>query len=283
MDRYGETIYNYPAVFSRTSRHEGGDFFLYAFEKDRIFKRLKHFRGERISLEDYLRFFVLKDLFFEWQRFERQRRPRLDPYDDAVIIEHEDQPHDSVEQSGVGDRDDHASTLNRLLQREEFFILKLLHLQGIDLTGDDVRMLAKLSDRSIGETLTLLAEVQENLAELSSENREIEEKLTAVYMIMMGYQEQIAILRNELEHLDPRYHTQKIQACSDEIAELERKWQWRVTQRRTLFKRLWDRIPTTPYNDLSRLLNRPLGSICSAVARSRKAFRKAFEEASANG
>jgi hypothetical protein len=283
MDRYGVMIYNYPSAFLRTDRHEAGDFFVYAFEKDRIFRRLRHFRGERIGLEGYLRFFVLKDLFFEWQRFVRQRSPRLDPYDDEVMLAREDQAHEGSEQGKTEDKDDRTSTLYRLLQREEFLILKLLYLQGIDLSGEDIRMLARLSGRSIGEVLTLLAEVQENLAERSRENREIEEKLTAVYMIMVGYQERIAVLRNELEHLDPRYHAQEIKACTEEIDERERKWQWRAAQRKTLFKRLWDRVPTTPYNDLGRLLNRPLGSICSAVARSRKAFRKAYEEARANG
>lgn len=283
MDRYGVVIYNYPAVLSRGDRHEAGDFFLYAFEKDRIFKRLRHFRGERIGLEDYLRFYVLKDLFFEWRRFERQRKPRLDPYDDAVSPELEDKRDDAGGQGEFQDPDDRTSTLYRLLQREEFFVLKLLYLQGIDLTGDDIRMLAKLSGRTIGEAMSLLAEVEEKLAARTSENREMEEKLTTVYMIMVGYQERIAVLRNELEHLDPRYHASEIKACSEEIAELERKWQWRVTQRKALFKRLWDRNPTTPYNDLGRLLNRPLGSICSAVARARKAFRKACEEAGNGG
>src|SRR5262249_58961237 len=45
------------------------DFYLYAFERDRIFARLRSFEGRNaIQLRTFLAYYVLRVLFLDWQR-----------------------------------------------------------------------------------------------------------------------------------------------------------------------------------------------------------------------
>src|SRR4051812_30993801 len=71
QQRYGELIYGYPCRVFRTPPDEAGDFYVFAFEQRRIFRRLRTFEG-RAPLRAYLLGFVLDDLVLEWKRRERQ-------------------------------------------------------------------------------------------------------------------------------------------------------------------------------------------------------------------
>jgi hypothetical protein len=66
---YGALIYTFPVRIFHLSENEAGDFYLYVFEKDRIFKRIQSFEGRNeIRFETYLSYYVLRDLFLEWMR-----------------------------------------------------------------------------------------------------------------------------------------------------------------------------------------------------------------------
>ena len=71
QQRYGELIYGYPRRVFRMPAEEAGDFYVFAFEQRRIFRRLRTFEG-RAPLRAYLLGFVLDDLVLEWKRSERQ-------------------------------------------------------------------------------------------------------------------------------------------------------------------------------------------------------------------
>ena len=66
---YGPLIYTFPRRIFRLPNEEAGNFYLYVFEKDRIFKRIRSFEGRNaIQFETYLSYYVLRDLFLEWVR-----------------------------------------------------------------------------------------------------------------------------------------------------------------------------------------------------------------------
>src|SRR6185503_11418130 len=71
QNRFGELIYAFPIRVYRVPRDEAGDFYVFAFDKGRIFRRVKTFEG-RISLRNYLLGFVLDNLVLEWKRTERE-------------------------------------------------------------------------------------------------------------------------------------------------------------------------------------------------------------------
>src|SRR5438034_3855414 len=71
QQQYGELIYGYPLRVYRTPADEAGDFYVFAFEQRRIFRRLRSFEG-RAPLRAYLLGFVLDDLVLEWKRSARE-------------------------------------------------------------------------------------------------------------------------------------------------------------------------------------------------------------------
>src|SRR5262249_6511096 len=62
-------VYTFPTRVYQMSQDDAGDFYLYVFDKDRIFKRARTFAGRNaIQFETYLSYYVLRDLFLEWRR-----------------------------------------------------------------------------------------------------------------------------------------------------------------------------------------------------------------------
>ena len=62
-------IYAFPVRFFHLQESDAGAFYLYAFEKERIFRRLQTFQGRNaIQFTTYLSFHVLRDLVLEWLR-----------------------------------------------------------------------------------------------------------------------------------------------------------------------------------------------------------------------
>jgi hypothetical protein len=73
QDAYGADIYNFPVKIYRLSEERAADFYVYVFERDRIFTRLRTFEGRNnIQLRTFLAYYVLKALFIEWQRGQRE-------------------------------------------------------------------------------------------------------------------------------------------------------------------------------------------------------------------
>src|SRR5215831_16958676 len=69
QDEYGEDIYYFPVKLHGLPLEKAGDFYVYAFDHDRIFTRLLTFEGRKnIQFRTFLSFFVLKSLFFDWLR-----------------------------------------------------------------------------------------------------------------------------------------------------------------------------------------------------------------------
>jgi len=78
QEEYGPLIDSFPVRVFHLSEADAGEFYLYAFEKDRIFQRIRTFEGRNaIQFTTYLSFYVLRDLFLEWLRTRKaERGPR---------------------------------------------------------------------------------------------------------------------------------------------------------------------------------------------------------------
>ena len=78
LERFAEDIYNFPVKIYGLSAEHAADFYLYAFERDRIFTRLRSFEGRNaIQLRTFLAYYVLRALFLDWQRGPARARDRL--------------------------------------------------------------------------------------------------------------------------------------------------------------------------------------------------------------
>ncbi len=66
---FADLIYNFPMTVFRLPSDRAGDFYIYVFTEDRIFKRLSGFEARNgAQLQTYLNHYVLRHLFLEWQR-----------------------------------------------------------------------------------------------------------------------------------------------------------------------------------------------------------------------
>jgi len=73
QDRWGEDVYNFPVKIYGMSAERAADFYVYVFEGDRLFTRMRTFEGRNgIQFRTFLAYYVLRSLFLEWQRGSRE-------------------------------------------------------------------------------------------------------------------------------------------------------------------------------------------------------------------
>lgn len=284
QERYGALIYSFPLRIYRVSEEEAGDFYLYVFEQERIFRRIRSFEGRNaIQFETYLSYYVLRDLFLEWTRT-RER----------VEIVSLDTPVGGSEASGertitVQDRlaaDDPTpegvlmtaadvkavEEILRQLDPEKRIVLKILALNVIELEPDDVRTIAQLAGRSILETLAAIEEVAAALSAKTFKAQEKQETLQTVGYWILTYQRKLAELSENIRVGQLQGEAGTLEKLQHEKVELERKLAWRYQQQRKLQEELHKSDVRPSYKDIARILNAPLGTICSKIARAREEF-----------
>jgi RNA polymerase sigma factor (sigma-70 family) len=284
QERYGALIYTFPQRIYRVSVEEAGDFYLYVFEQGRIFRRIKSFEGRNaIQFETYLSYYVLRDLFLEWMR----TRERLDIVSlDAPIGNSEASGERTItmqemlaaekpepEAALVTSAD--VKAVEEILQQldpERRLILKLLALNVVELEPEDVRTIAQSAGRSILETLKVIEEVTEALSAKTFKAQEKQETLQTVGYWILTYQRKIAELVENIRIGRLQGETGSWERWQPEKAELERKLAWRYQQQRKLREELQKSDVRPSYKDIARILNAPLGTICSKIARAREEF-----------
>src|SRR6516165_413695 len=73
QERFGQDIYNFPVKIYGVPADRAVDFYVYVFERDRIFTRMRTFEGRNgIQFRTFLAYYVLRSLFLEWQRGNRE-------------------------------------------------------------------------------------------------------------------------------------------------------------------------------------------------------------------
>src|SRR5262249_49037747 len=246
QDAYGALIYAFPVRIFHLSKEEGGDFYLYVFEKERIFKRLGSFEGRNaIQFETYLSYYLLNALCLEWLRTrEHVETVSLDAPVGGVetggeraltfqdVLPAPEAAFDAMLEA-TEDLERVESVFSQLSE-ERRLILKLLALGSIELAPSDVRAIARMTSRSLHETLHLLDEVLEALATKAAKAQEKWDTLHTVAYWIQTYQRQIAVLEERSQASRVQGHVQTMETLHTEKAELERKLAWRNSQQATL-------------------------------------------------
>src|SRR5262249_8660748 len=149
QERYGQDIYNFPVKIYGVPADRAVDFYVYVFERDRIFIRMRTFEGRNgIQFRTFLAYYVLRSLFLEWQRGNREldtgslTDPELAAGEPAAAQPTE--PAADPPSSGLAPNET-VATLWRGLGPEEQLDLKLLSLLEYQLTAEDVRLLSRVS------------------------------------------------------------------------------------------------------------------------------------------
>lgn len=267
QDRWGADIYNFPVKIYRAPVEQAADFYVFVFERDRIFARLATFEGRNaIQFRTFLGHYVLRSLFFEWQRGRRD----LDTVSlNTPIGDTDGRVLEDVLAHPVADApDDDTPGLWGALTPDEQLDLRLLSLLDHDLAPDDVRRLAKASGRSLRETMEELDDVQSVLAARDERLAALRDELDTAW----GW---IVLRRRELAQTDAALalagtRARERQTLLERRAQLEEAIGKRVAQRDRILGEIREFKVTTPYKHIARLRNLSLGTVCSRIFRLRQ-------------
>ncbi len=286
QDEYGEDIYNFPVKIYRLPLDEAGDFYLYVFENDRIFTRMATFAGRNnIQFRTFLSYYVLKHLFLEWRRTQKEvdtvslSTPLGGSNEGGQVLEDvlPDQTTQAAEET-IASESRETTAIWAALTPEERLDLKLLSLIECDLTPKDVRLLAKATGRSIQETLAVVAEVQAGLKRKDERISQLRDDLDSVWGWILLRQKELQEITEKIRHMGetPNATTGKL---LQKKHELEQALVKRSRQKEKAIEELRSYKLTTPYKDIARLLNLTVGTVCSRIFRLRERLTREFGEA----
>jgi RNA polymerase sigma factor (sigma-70 family) len=261
---YGELIYGFPIRVYHVPRDSAGDFYIFAFEKGRIFRRVQTFEG-RIALRAYLLGFVLDNLVLEWKRGEKEIETV--PIEAVSELADDRPPLDAMAEPNDARRQAFADILAEMPPAKSV-VLKLLHIEDCDLSPEDIRYLRKVSGRRVPDILAEIERMRSTVREREAGLKRVEDQLEGVHAWIQLYERRLRRIATDLAALPPAAST--AESLRSEQLELERKLQWRQKQRANLLDRAQRRKVTTPYKDIAALLNTTVGNIASQILRVRK-------------
>jgi RNA polymerase sigma factor (sigma-70 family) len=267
QQKHGELIYGYPIRVYRTPAEDAGDFYVFAFQNGRIFRRLRTFEG-RAPLRAYLLGFVLDDLVLEWKRGER----RVETISIEGLAELPD-PAASANSTAAngGQRQATQETLDDLLATlspAKAVIMKLLHVEDYELKAADVHYVSEVSGRSVPDVLAAVARLRATVREREAGLTKVQDGIDAVHAWIRLYERRMERITEDLASLPPSAGAAgRLRA---ELAQLEQKLERRQQQRARLMAQAQRRKVTAPYKEIAIILNTSVGNVCSQIARVRR-------------
>ncbi len=129
-------------------------------------------------------------------------------------------------------------------------------------------MLRKKSGRSYREIIAHIEETRNRLLEKDEQLGALLSQLDSIYGWILSYQKELKTLSERLDSLQEE--SSRYRDVERQKEDLERKLEWRYRQRSQTLEKIRQFRVTTPYKDIARLINAPLGTVCSLVARIRE-------------
>jgi DNA-directed RNA polymerase specialized sigma24 family protein len=265
--RYGELIYGYPMRVYRVPPDEAGDFYVFAFERGRIFRRVRTYEG-RAPFRAYLLGFVLDDLVLEWKRGVRE----IETVSIETLGELPD-PGGSADRATAseGDMPMDSTTFSQVLgdlSPSKSVVMKLLYVEDYEFQPSEVRYLAQVSGCDVPEVLDRIDRLRATVREREAGLKRMEDALDAVQAWIQLYERRVHRISDDLAALPPT--SIAAERLREERQQLERKIQRRRQQRAKLLAQAQRRKVTAPYKDIAALLNTSIGNIGSQIARLRR-------------
>lgn len=264
--QYGELIYGYPIRVYRVPADEAGDFYVFAFERGRIFRRVRTYEG-RAPFRAYLLGFVLDDLVLEWKRGVREiETVSIETLGELPDLEAADR---ATEDRGEGPMD--RTSLSQLLgdlSPSKSVVMKLLYVEDYEFQPAEVRYLAQVSGCDVPEVLDRIDRLRSTVREREAGLKRMEDALDAVQAWIQLYERRVQRINDDLAALPPT--SIAAERLREERGQLERKIQRRRQQRAKLLAQAQRRKVTAPYKEIAAMLNTSIGNIGSQIARLRR-------------
>jgi DNA-directed RNA polymerase specialized sigma24 family protein len=250
----------------RTPPEDAGDFYVFAFERGRIFRRLRTFEG-RAPLRAYLLGFVLDDLVLEWIRGQHEiETVSIDTLGELPDMD------EAMNYSGSG----RTSTPESLpftqvlagFEPSKSVVMKLLYVEDCDLEAAELHYLVDISGRSIDDVLKSVDELRATVRDRELGLKQVEDALDAVQAWIQLYERRLRRVEEDLT--TPPANPAAAARLHAEKVELERKIRRRYEQRAKLLARRQRRKVTAPYKEIAAVLNTTVGNVASKIARLRQ-------------
>jgi len=271
QQEFGALIYRFAAYAGGFGRSEPGDFYVYLFEDDRVYRRLRSYEG-RASLGPFLRGYVLPDLFKQFQSMIRKETlPTVSLDTDCEREPAAASPSVSdqtASPSPIGGADPGSAGLLTQLSREKRLLVKLLYIEDFDLDADDVRLLAERSVRPVREVIKLVEQARQSVRSREVARREKLDEAESAAQWILQYERRLAQLSEDLGNLPPE--SGRAERLRHQQAEIERKSAWRQRQRERALKDSQRATVTLRYREIAHILNAPVGSVSAQVTRLRQ-------------
>ena len=286
QDEHGEDIYNFPVKIYGLPLEAAGDFYVYVFDNDRLFTRLRTFEGRNsIQFRTFFSYYVLKHLFLEWRRNGKEietvslHTPLGDSTEGERVLE-DILPDSTAPETKEGGpiEEAPAAEIWSALSPEERLDLKLLSLLESDLGPEDIRLLATTSGRSIGETLALLAEVQDGLKRKDEKLSRLRDELDSVWGWILLRQKEVQEIDEKIRLLIAKADSAGQEQLLTRKRAVEQALTKRDRQKEKLVQEMRTYKLTTPYKDIARLLHLTVGTVCSRIFRLRERLVQEFGE-----
>ena len=270
QQQFGPLIYRFGEVASAASRAESGDFYVYLFDNDRLFRRLRTYEG-RASLGAYLRGYALPDLYRQFRAMTTKKtidtislntECRREPADTSAV------PGTPGETARNAPEQKCCTGLFARLDPYQRLLIKLLYIEDFSLDPEEVQQLAERSQRSVREVLELVERARESIRQREARRRGKQEEVESAGQWILRYERKLAGLAEDLRNA-PAGSTQpaRLQAEAD---ELERKRAWRQQQRQRALAESERTLVTLRYREIAELLNAKPGTVSADITHLRQ-------------
>ena len=249
---------------------EPGDFYVYLFEHDRLYRRLRSYEG-RAHLGPFLRGYALPDMFNQFRAMVKKETLETVSLDADGPRQPSAATASDVRESDP-DGAERCTDLFAQLGPEKRLLIKLLYIEDCALEPDEIQVLAKQSHRSVREVVELIEQARESVRQRElGRQRKIQEAESAAQWILQ-YERRLAVIAGGLVNVPPGSASAE-QLC-EEQAGLERKRTWRQQQRAHALEASRRASVTLRYREIAHLLNVPVGSVSAQVTRLRQELTK---------
>jgi DNA-directed RNA polymerase specialized sigma24 family protein len=268
QELYGELIYAYPLRVYRAAAESAGDFYVFAFENGRIFRRARTYAG-RAPFRAYLLAVVLDHMFIDWRRATHEIETVA--LDDANCAEEADKT-----VSGDLDPQQGLPALLAGFEPSKAVVMKLLYVEDCELNAADLRYITQASGQTVPEVIAAVERLRATIREREVELQRVADSLDTVQAWIELYQRRRQRLQDDLRGLAPgsAAAARVWSACAQLDAQLRR----REHQRAKLRAEQRRRKTTAPYKDIAAVLHTSVGNVASQIARVRQELaRKARE------
>lgn len=267
LEAHHALIYSFPHKVMGAPEEECADFYVYAIEQIRRRKILsaeKYVEREGAKFETWLSV-VLRHLYIDLKR--TQREPRVDLID---TLENTAAPSHNEPPEVVAENVAMAEEALKVLRPDSRVLFKLLLLNDLQLTPDDLQVLSERSGRPIAELVQMLSELEDQVSERSQREQDRQEELTRVFWWVEHYRAKLAHLGEVYGEIESKWPC----AVGERIREMRRKLVKRRRQHAELVRqyRAAGLTVKASYEMIAKVLNTSRDAVKMEAYRCRRAY-----------